>query len=123
MNRFTTYEKVAHCNPYGEIWLSEEFTSELIDNKRNSPEEMENLRTILSIAEKSLQEGKPNQGLRLYEKVLQQTAFRAKEQKELLPYAEQALRGLSKLTSSEEEYIWEASSQLYGDYRRILENR
>ena len=122
MKKFITYEKVAQADTNGDIWMSEELTSELLFDCNNSNMDTTQLKTILSVANKALSEGLDRQALSLFEKVLRQTAFRAKSEQEFLPLAEDALRGLSILSTREEEYIWESSSQLYGDFRDILYN-
>ena len=122
MKKFITYEKVAQADTHGDIWMSEELTSELLTDCNNSNMDTTQLKTILSVANKALSEGLDRQALSLFEKILRQTAFRAKSEQEFLPLAEDALRGLSILSTREEEYIWESSSQLYGDFRDILYN-
>lgn len=122
MKKFITYEKVAQADTNGDIWMSEELTSELLTGCNNSNMDTTQLKTILSVANKALSEGLDRQALSLFEKILRQTAFRAKSEQEFLPLAEDALRGLSILSTREEEYIWESSSQLYGDFRDILYN-
>ena len=122
MKKLITYEKVAQADTNGDIWMSEELTSELLFDCNNSNMDTTQLRTILSIANKALSEGLDRQALSLFEKILRQTTFRAKSEQEFLPLAEDALRGLSILSTREEEYIWESSSQLYGDFRDILYN-
>lgn len=122
MKKFIIYEKVAQADTNGDIWMSEELTSELLTDCNNSNMDRTQLRTILSIANKALAEGIDHQALSLFEKVLRQTAFRAKSEQEFLPLAEEALRGVSILSTRDDEYIWESSSQLYGDFREILYN-
>lgn len=122
MKKFITYEKVAQADTNGDIWMSEELTSELLTDCNNSNMDTTQLKTILSVANKALSEGLDRQALSLFEKVLRQSAFRTKSEQEFLPLAEDALRGLSILSTREEEYIWESSSQLYGDFRDILYN-
>lgn len=122
MKKFITYEKVAQADTNGDIWMSEELTSELLTDCNNSNMDTTQLKTILSVANKALSEGLDRQALSLFEKVLRQSAFRAKSKQEFLPLAEDALRGLSILSTRDEEYIWESSSQLYGDFRDILYN-
>jgi hypothetical protein len=122
MKKFITYEKVAQADTNGDIWMSEELTSELLTDCNNSNMDTTQLKTILSVANKALSEGLDRQALSLFEKVLRQSAFRTKSEQEFLPLAEDALRGLSILSTREEEYIWESSSQLYGDFRNILYN-
>lgn len=122
MKKFIIYEKVAQADTNGDIWMSEELTSELLTDCNNSNMDTTQLRTILSIANKALEGGLDRQALSLFEKFLRQTAFRAKIEQEFLPLAEDALRGLSILSTREDEYIWESSSQLYGDFREILYN-
>lgn len=122
MKKFITYEKVAQADANGDIWMSEELTSELLTDCNNSNMDRTQLRTILSIANKALSEGLDRQALSLFEKVLRQTVFRAKSEQEFLPLAEDALRGVSILSTRDDEYIWESSSQLYGDFREILYN-
>lgn len=122
MKKFSTYEKVTQADTNGNIWMSEELTSELLTDCNNSNMDTTQLRTILSIANKALEGGLDRQALSLFEKILRQSAFRAKSEQEFLPLAKDALRGLSILSTREEEYIWESSSQLYGDFRDILYN-
>ena len=122
MKKFITYEKVAQADTNGDIWMSEELTSELLFGCNNSNMDSTQLKTILTIANKALEGGLDRQALSLFEKILRQSAFRAKSEQEFLPLAEDALRGLSILSTREEEYIWESSSQLYGDFRDILHN-
>lgn len=117
MGKYISYEKVASTDQNGNIWLSDEFTNEIIDGIKQTCGEEPLFKALISIAERECDEHK---ALKLFETVLRKTAFRVGKEDNLFPFAEKALQGLGKLCSSEDEYIWEVSSQLYGDFREIL---
>ena len=73
MKKLITYEKVAQADTNGDIWMSEELTSELLFDCNNSNMDTTQLKTILSVANKALSEGLDRQALSLFEKILRQT--------------------------------------------------
>lgn len=108
--------KIGTCTPTGELKIEKDALMDLYDDNEilsmpNSPEKFEYL---LSLADHYHQQNYDVEALRLYEQVFHSFPWECtgKERE----FFERSIKGLSALCSSENEYVWEVSSQLVGDY-------
>lgn len=117
--------KIGSSTPTGEqkfegsssISLYEQAYHELLD----MDDGMDKLYQTLSLADFCLQHKLDSQAFYLYEHVFKSFSWGCGGEEKLL--LDRALQGLSALCSSDDECVWEMSSQIVGDYTLWKLNR
>ena len=117
--------KIGSSTPTGElkfegsssISLYEQAYHELLD----MDDGMDKLYQTLSLADFCLQHKLDSQAFHLYEHVFKSFSWECGGEEKLL--LDRALQGLSALCSSDDECVWEMSSQIVGDYTLWKLNR
>ena len=112
---------IASCDANGQVRYTEAYLSEALSDWMQMPESPSKYQELLLLAENALGLSDESQALEIYTYVLQQLAFRCRKEVLYRPFADQALTGLSSLSSSADEYVWEEASQRYSDYHQIIE--
>lgn len=120
--------KVGSCTPTGELKMEKDSFMDLYEERNDEicsmPDSLEKIESKLSLADFCYQQGHDVKALRLYEKVFFSFPWECTGKKREL--FERAIKGLSALCSSENEYVWEVSSQIVGDYniwKRSMEEK
>ncbi len=120
--------KVGSCTPTGELKMEKDSFMDLYEERTDEiysmPDSLEKIESKLSLADFCYQQGHDVEALHLYGKAFRSFPWECTGKKREL--FERAIKGLSALCSSENEYVWEVSSQIVGDYmmwKRSMEEK
>lgn len=123
MSKTLNRTPIASCDAEGNVRYTAEYLREALADWMKMPESPKQYQELLVLASNSLALQEESLAKDVYEFVLRKLAFRCDREPAYRVFAEQALAGLSTLSTSSNEYIWETSSQIYSDYRAILEQK
>jgi hypothetical protein len=122
-NKITT--KIGSGTPTGELKFEESSSISLYEQAYNEllamDDGMDRLYQTLSLADFCLQHKLDSQAFYLYEHVFKSFSWECSGEEKLL--FDRALQGLSALCGSDDECVWEMSSQIVGDYTMWQLNR
>lgn len=110
--------KVGSCSAVGNLELSDSVISEMIEQELDEiydiSDKLEQASRRLSLAEFCYKNKRDSDAYELYRKVFGSFSWHCKDEERVL--FEQAVQGLSMLCCSDNECVWEMSSQITGDY-------
>jgi hypothetical protein len=117
--------KIGSSTPTGELKFEESSSISLYEQAYNEllamDDDMDRLYQTLSLADFCLQHKLDSQAFYLYEHVFKSFSWECSGEEKLL--FDRALQGLSALCGSDDECVWEMSSQIVGDYTMWQLNR
>lgn len=115
-------EKIACVTPSGDLWFNEELLPEIISECLEMDESVEKYERLFNLSNPFGNREEQCNSLEIARYILTKCAYRRDTEKWLTPFCLKALELLGTLCDSQDEYIWEVSSQLYSDYSRIVNN-